>query len=62
MKERGKLNVVYRNARRLLNLVNQLLDISRIDSSRMKLEINESDIMGFLRSLAASFNSLASVV
>ena len=61
VKERGKLNVVYRNARRLLNLVNQLLDISRIDTSGMKLEITESDVIGFLRSLTASFNSLAEI-
>jgi signal transduction histidine kinase/DNA-binding response OmpR family regulator/ligand-binding sensor domain-containing protein len=61
MKEREKLDVVYRNARRLLNLVNQLLDISKIDATRMKLEIIESDIIGFLRSLTASFNSLAEI-
>ena len=61
VKERGKLNVVYRNARRLLNLVNQLLDISRIDTTRMKLEIIESDVIGLLRSVTASFNSLAEI-
>jgi signal transduction histidine kinase/DNA-binding response OmpR family regulator len=61
VKERGKLNVMYRNARRLLNLVNQLLDISRIDTSVMKLEITKSDLMGFLRPITASFNSLAEI-
>ena len=59
VKERTKLNIVYRNAKRLLNLVSQLLDISRIEASQMKLEITESDIIVFLRSLTASFNSLA---
>jgi signal transduction histidine kinase/DNA-binding response OmpR family regulator/ligand-binding sensor domain-containing protein len=58
-KELGKLNMIYRNERRLLNLVNQLLDISKIDSSKMKLEITKSNIMKYLRAIAASFNSQA---
>ncbi len=58
-KERGKLNIVYRNARRMLNLVNQLLDISRIDNTKMKLGVIESDVMKYLRAITAAFNSLA---
>jgi signal transduction histidine kinase/DNA-binding response OmpR family regulator/ligand-binding sensor domain-containing protein len=58
-KERRKLNMVHRNARRLLNLVNQLLDISKIDGSKMKLELIEDDIMKHLRAVAGSFCSLA---
>ena len=58
-KERRKLNMVHRNARRLLNLVNQLLDISKIDGSKMKLELIEDDIMKYIRAIAGSFCSLA---
>ena len=58
-KERRKLNMVHRNARRLLNLVNQLLDISKIDGSKMKLELVEDDVMKYLRAIAGSFCSLA---
>lgn len=58
-KERRKLNMVQRHARRLLNLVNQLLDISKIDGSNMKLELVEADVMKHLSAIAGSFSSLA---
>jgi signal transduction histidine kinase/ligand-binding sensor domain-containing protein/DNA-binding response OmpR family regulator len=58
-KQRRKLNVVHRNARRLLNLVNQLLDISKIDGSKMKLELLEADVIKLLRVIAGNFISLA---
>lgn len=59
IKERRKLNMVNRNVHRLLNLVNQLRDISRIDSSKMKLEICESDVMKYLKTVTGSFTSMA---
>lgn len=58
-KERRKLNMVQRNAKRLLDLVNQLLDISKIDSSNMKLELSEADVMKHLKIIAGAFISLA---
>ncbi len=60
-KERRKLNMVLRNTRRLHDLVNQLLDISRLDASEMKLELQEGDVMEFLTSIGKSFISLAEV-
>ena len=58
-KERRKLDMVQRNARRLLNLVNQLLDVSKLDGSKMKLELIEGDIMNHLKAIAGAYNSLA---
>jgi signal transduction histidine kinase/DNA-binding response OmpR family regulator/ligand-binding sensor domain-containing protein len=58
-KERRKLNLVQRNTQRLLNLVNQLLDISKIDGNKMKLELIEADVMKHLKFVAESFYSLA---
>jgi len=58
-KERRKLNMVQRNVRRLLNLVNQLLDISKLDGSKMKLELAEANVMNHLRAIAGAFTSLA---
>jgi DNA-binding response OmpR family regulator len=43
----------------LLNLVNQLLDISKIDGSKMKLELVEGDVMKYLRAVAGNFCSHA---
>lgn len=59
VQDRNFLRLIYRNTRKLLNLVNQLLDIAKIDSSKMKLELVEADVIDFLRTLAASFSSLA---
>jgi DNA-binding response OmpR family regulator len=56
---RGKLNTVRRNTRRLLNLVNQFLDISKIDGSKMKLELIESDVIKHLRAISGAFAALA---
>jgi signal transduction histidine kinase/ligand-binding sensor domain-containing protein/DNA-binding response OmpR family regulator len=58
-KDRRKLNLVQRNTQRLLNLVNQLLDISKIDGSKMKLDLVEADVMKHLSAVAGSFSSLA---
>ncbi len=58
-KDKRKLNMIHRNAGRLLNLVNQLLDISKIDGSKMKLELIEDDVMKYIRVITGSFCSLA---
>jgi signal transduction histidine kinase/DNA-binding response OmpR family regulator len=48
-----------RNTDRLLELVNQLLDLSRLDSGKMKLQIVKGDVLQLLKSLSASFDSMA---
>jgi signal transduction histidine kinase/DNA-binding response OmpR family regulator/ligand-binding sensor domain-containing protein len=58
-KERRKLNIVQRNAGRLLDLVNQLLDISKMDGRSMKLALYEGDVMKHLHALARNFTSMA---
>lgn len=51
--------VMKRNGQRLMQLVNQLLDISRLDSGKMKIILSETDIFKRLRILAYEFLSLA---
>jgi len=48
-----------RNAERLLGLVNQLLELSRLESGKLQLMPEPSDIHAHLRTLAGSFESLA---
>ena len=56
---RGELRVVHKNAGRLLDLVNQLLDLSRLESGSMKLQAAPRNIVPLVRGLAQSFCSYA---
>lgn len=58
-KTRHRMETMHRNALRLLNLSNQLLDLAKIDAGSMKLELIESDIFRFLRLVAEGFTTLA---
>ncbi|MHB1050735.1 MAG: hybrid sensor histidine kinase/response regulator transcription factor [Bacteroidota bacterium] len=51
--------LMLRNTRRLLRLVNQLLDLAKLESRNMKLSVAEIDIVSAVRSIAASFESTA---
>lgn len=53
------VTMIRRNANKVLGLVNQLLDLSRIDEGRLQLKPTEGDIYKSLRAAAASFNSHA---
>lgn len=53
------IDLMKRNGNRLMNLVNQLLDISRLDAGRMKIILIEDDIVKCLRVLVYEFLSLA---
>ena len=53
------LGIMHRNARRLQNLINQLLDISRIESGKMELQLRKANLSEFVRVVGSSFYSLA---
>ncbi|MPR35271.1 ATP-binding protein [Salmonirosea aquatica] len=48
-----------RSVRRLRSLIDQLLDLSRLEAGHLKADIVEADLAVFLRQLFASFESLA---
>lgn len=55
-KERQRnYNIIYRNAERLLRLVNQLMDIRKIDKGQMQLKFQETDIVEFIQDLYYTF-------
>lgn len=54
-----ELNVMYRNSKRLLELINQLLDLSKIESGKMALNQQNGDFTQLLQIVFASFSSLA---
>lgn len=54
-----KLNIVQRNALRLLNLVNQLLDFRKIDVNGYYLSLSDDDIISCIHTICDSFISLS---
>ncbi|MFK7948790.1 MAG: ATP-binding protein [Saprospiraceae bacterium] len=54
-----RLNSVAKNAQHLLNLINQLLDISKLEGGQMQIEIKHGDIVAFSKSLLDRFEPLA---
>ncbi len=53
------IKTMRRNTDRLLELVNQLLDLSKLDSGKMKLQIIKGDVLQLLKTLTGSFESMA---
>jgi signal transduction histidine kinase/ligand-binding sensor domain-containing protein/DNA-binding response OmpR family regulator len=51
--------IITRNSRRLLQLVNQLLDLSKLDVGKLKLEASPGNIISFVKGIALSFESLS---
>jgi signal transduction histidine kinase/DNA-binding response OmpR family regulator len=57
--EKKDLKVAQRNTFRLLDLVNQLLDLSKLDAGKMELFVSQEGVTEFLYLVTASFESLA---
>ena len=54
-----QLQLINRNARRLLNMVNQLLDFRKIEVQELKLHTTKGDIINFIEDVAMSFTDIA---
>ena len=49
------LRSIYKNACRIMGLIGQMLDISKIDRSLFRLEYSETDIVGFIDDVCQTF-------
>lgn len=54
-KDREELTMVKRNAGRLLNLVNQILDISKLETGNLKLSVSNDNLELLLKQLVSPF-------
>lgn len=52
---RRQFQTMHRNASRLLRLINQLLDLSKLESGSLYPDVSQQDAAGFVRQVAQSF-------
>ncbi|OKS86845.1 hypothetical protein RG47T_2302 [Mucilaginibacter polytrichastri] len=57
--QQQQLQMIKRNGRRLLNLVNQLLDFRKMEFKELKLSLTKGDIVQFVREISVSFSDIA---
>ncbi len=53
------MDMIIRNGESLLNLVNEMLDLSKLETGKMSLQLISGDVINFLRYIVESFHSLA---
>ncbi len=51
--------MIYRNAQRILRLINQLMDIQKLDKGQMKMAFRETDMVGFITDVMLPFEYTA---
>lgn len=55
----GIYRLMQRNADRILHLVNQMLDLRKIDKGQMAMHMSETDYVGFVNDICQTFSQLA---
>lgn len=58
-KTRDGANIIYRNALKLNRLVNQLLDLSKLEAGKMSIRATETNVIDFVKDVVLSFTPLA---
>jgi len=56
--DKNRLVIIKKHAQRLLNLVNQLLDLSKVEFGKLKLETSKSDIIKVIKGVTMSFHTI----
>jgi signal transduction histidine kinase/ligand-binding sensor domain-containing protein/DNA-binding response OmpR family regulator len=54
-----KLYIIRRNAKRLLNLVNQLLDFRKMEEHELALQLSKGEFISFVKDVSESFRDLS---
>lgn len=53
------VEMIQRNGQNLLQLVNDLLDLAKVESSNLSLNLHQADVIPFVKYLSESFHSMA---
>ncbi len=54
-----KLYIIRRNAKRLLNLVNQLLDFRKMEERELTVQLSKGEFISFIKDVSGSFRDLS---
>ncbi|MFZ4475030.1 MAG: ATP-binding protein, partial [Saprospiraceae bacterium] len=57
--KRHKIGLIKRSGENLLRLVNQILDLAKLESNALKINYIQGDVLAFIRYIAESLHSLA---
>ena len=55
----NQLNVMQGNANRLMSLINQILDLSKLESGKLVLELSRRDMVSVVKGVTMAFHSMA---
>ncbi|MEL6610616.1 MAG: ATP-binding protein, partial [Bacteroidota bacterium] len=53
------LGLALRNARRVLGLINEILDVAKLEAGRLQLQASEQDLRDFVKTVAEAFDPVA---
>jgi signal transduction histidine kinase/DNA-binding response OmpR family regulator/streptogramin lyase len=56
---KNNLGLIKRNGKNLLRLINQILDLAKLESNTLKINYIQGDVLAFLKYIAESLHSLA---
>ena len=59
LKDNNPAKIIKKNTVKLIHLVNQLLDLRKLDAGKMKLRITKGNITNFIKGITASFENYA---
>ncbi len=57
---RNTYSMIYRNSQRILRLINQLMDVRKIDKGQMQMKYSKTDIVAIIEDVMGIFDSAAS--